>query len=305
MNAVIAVPADENLASFIGKRGSSNGITFYNRKLGEDTIVALFPSQEDEKIYALAEVLLLSSKVVISTATMDKRFGEALVAASALGRMTLLTDDSDASALLRDSGISNCRVVSRGELLDALHADSDPLDSDREAEVRVDLDRAFPVKGIGTVALGVVTRGTLRQHDKLYHTSGRQLIVRSIQSQDVDVVSAGRGTRVGVSLKDIGDDEIDKGDLLTAALVRRSRKISIEYRVGKAAAEEVTEGAQYGLAHGFSYSECVVTKVGAGELELELKAAVPAEAGDEVLLVRKKVPRIFASGRLKETLVYD
>ena len=301
MNLIISVPVDEGLASFIGKKGSSNGIAFYNRRLGDDIIVVLFPSQEDEKVYALAQSLLLSSKVVLSTAGVDRRFGEALVAASLLGRTTLLTEENDATALLRELGISDCRVVSRGELLDAVRANPGNAEMDN-APVRVDVDKAFPVKGIGTVALGIVTRGVLKQHDKLYHASGKQLTVRSLQSQDEDIVSAGIGTRIGISLKDIGDEEIDKGDLLTLNLVKKSRRISISYKMCKASVEEVKEGAQYGLAHGFSYSECAVDKVGDGELELDLKAIFPAEVGDEVLLVRKKIPRIFASGKVKGIL---
>ena len=50
MNIVIAIPVDENLAAFIGKRGSAESIIFYNRKSGSDVIVLLFPSQEDEKV---------------------------------------------------------------------------------------------------------------------------------------------------------------------------------------------------------------------------------------------------------------
>jgi hypothetical protein len=47
MNIVISVPVDENLAAFIGKKGSENSITFYNRKLEKDVVVALYPNQED------------------------------------------------------------------------------------------------------------------------------------------------------------------------------------------------------------------------------------------------------------------
>jgi len=299
MNIVIAVPVDEGLASFIGKKGSSDSIAFYNRKIDEDVIVALFPSQEEEKTYALAEALLIAQKTVLSTTMMDRKFGEALVAASLLGRPTLMTDDNDATGILRGSGISNYRVVSRDKLLEDIRADSGAT-VDEGRGVRIEIDKAFPVKGVGTVALGIVTRGTLKQHDKLYHTSGKQVTVRSIQSQDVDVVSAEKGARVGVSLKDISHEEIEKGDLLTPALVKKSAKLVIGYTVSKLAAEKVSEGSWYRLVLGFSFSECMVTKVGNGEMELELKAPLPAEVGDDVLLIRKEMPRIFACGKVKE-----
>jgi selenocysteine-specific translation elongation factor len=301
MNIVIAVPVDESLAEFIGKKGSVNSITFYNRKMENDVVVALYPNQDEEKTYALAQSLLIAQKVVLSTSTIDRKFGEALVAASLLGRTTLMTDDNDAEGILRGSGMSNYRVVPRDKLLDEIRSNPDTA-GDSGKGVRVEIDKAFPVKGVGTVALGFVTRGTLKQHDKLYHTSGKQVVVRSIQSQDIDVVSAEKGARVGVSLKDISHEEIEKGDLLTPELVKKSARLVIEYKTSKVAAEKVSEGSYYRLVLGFSFSDCAVTRVGDGEMELDLKAPMPAEVGDEVLLIRKEVPRVFAYGKVKKAL---
>ncbi len=299
MNIVISVPVDENLASFIGKKGSENSITFYNRKLENDVVVVLYPNQEDEKVYALAQSLLLSTQVVLSTLAMDRRFGEALIAASLLGRPLLLTDDSDAEGILKGSGLSGYRVVSRAELLDAVRKSAQPAG---EGTIRVDIDKGFPVKGVGTVALGIVTRGVIRQHDKLYHTSGKLVVVRGLQSQDVDITSADRGTRVGVSLKDISHEDIGKGDLLTATPVGRASRISVEFTTSKMAVEKMVEGAQYRLVMGFGFSDCAVTKVDGNVVELDLKAKLPAEVGTEVLLIRKAMPRIFAAGRVKSVL---
>lgn len=301
MNIIIAVPVDENLAAFIGKKGSAESITFFNRKFENDVIVMLFPSQDDEKVHALAESLLVASRIVLSTAAIDKKFGEALVAASLLDKSVLLTGDNDVGALLKATGMKNYRVVPKEELLAAIVA---PVQAAKGAGagVRVDIDKAFPVKGIGTVALGVVTRGIIKQHDKLYHTSGRQVMVRSLQSQDEDVTSADAGTRVGVSLKDIEEREIGKGDLLTSAPVPRSKKITLGYRASPAAKESVREGSSYRFVTNFSRSDCVVTNVGSGELEIELSIPLPVEQGDEVFLIRREVPRLFASGKVLKAM---
>ena len=298
MSIVIAVPVDENLASFIGKKGSSESITFYNRKAGDETIVALFPGQEEEKVYALAETLLLASQIVISTSLVDKKFGEALVAASLLNRRLLLTADNDVKGILGGAGITNFKVVQREDLLNDIIANRQGAAG--AAQVRVEIDKAFPVKGVGTIALGIVTRGTVKQHDKLYHTSGKQVVIRSIQSQDEDVLSAGTGTRVGLSLKDMSHDEIEKGDLLTSTPVKRCGKVRIECKGCKVAPEAIQTGAHYRLVLGFSVSDCAVLGVDGAMVELELKAPMPAEVGDEALLIRSIMPRIFASGTVKE-----
>ena len=295
MNIVAAVPVDESLASFIGKKGSENSITFYNRKSGADVVVVLVPNQAEDKAYALAESLLIASCAVLSTATLDRRFGEALVACSLLGKRAFVTDDNDASALLKSAGLVDYTRVSKSELLDRLVAGPD---NGSEAGVRIDIDKAFPVRGIGTVVLGVVTRGTLRQHDKLVHTSGKEVLVRSMQSQDEDITEAKAGTRVGVSLKDIADDEVEKGDLLTKAHVPRSATLTVEARFNAAAREPVAVGSRYGVASGFAYSECVVKKVDGQRLELALSAPIAVETGDTVLLTRGSIPRIFASGKV-------
>lgn len=122
MNIVVAVPVDENLASFIGKKGSANSITFYNRKSESDVIVVLFPSQDDEKVRALAESLLLSSQILLSTSMLDKKFGEALVASSLLDKKLMLTSDNSIEQMVKGMGMestassprrSSCRRCSR------------------------------------------------------------------------------------------------------------------------------------------------------------------------------------------------
>ncbi|MGA3021111.1 MAG: EF-Tu/IF-2/RF-3 family GTPase [Candidatus Micrarchaeales archaeon] len=298
MNTIVAVPLDEDLASFIGKRGSSNSITFFNRKSENDVIVVLFPSQEDEKIHALAESLLVSSQILLSTSHLDRRFGEALIASSLLDRKFMLTADNEVGELLHGSGIGKFSIVSREDALQSIL--ENVRAEDAKVQVRVDIDKAFPVKGIGTVILGIVTKGVLKQHDKLYHTSGKEVSVRSIQSQDEDILSAGIGTRVGISLKGIEADEISKGDLLTGSQVPISKRVVVDCRSSRAANEKVEEGSIYGVALGFSFTECTLIKVGGSELEIKLRSPVPVEIGDELLLIRRQVPRIFASGVVKQ-----
>lgn len=300
MDTLIAVPVDESLASSIGKRGSSNSITFYNRKIENDTIVVMMPVWDDERVYALAESLLLASSIVLSTSVLDKRFGEALVASSLLDKKVLVTKENDVGSMVSEAGVKDYKFVARGELLEYVRANIS--ESERGRPVRVDIDKAFPVKGIGTVVLGIVTRGVIRQHDKLHHTSGREVVVRSLQSQGRDVIEAGEGTRIGIALKDISDDQISKGDLLVQNQVNKAGRIVIEYKTSNIAKETIAEGKFYGIALNFSYTECVVKEVTHNTLEIDLKAGVPLEIGDEAFLTRRGAPRIFASGRVKEIL---
>src|SRR5271155_445634 len=101
MHYIISVPLNENIASFIGKKGSEESLVFYNRKIDDHVIVALYPSNDETKQhYAIAESMLLASQIAISTASIDKLFGEIIVAASLLQRRVILLDENDVSKIL-------------------------------------------------------------------------------------------------------------------------------------------------------------------------------------------------------------
>ena len=75
------------------------------------------------------------------------------------------------------------------------------------------VDRSFSVKGVGTVALGFVLSGSLAIHDQLRGVpgpAGKQIDVKGIQVNDVDVDSVGRGIRVGLSLRGVEAKDLYK-----------------------------------------------------------------------------------------------
>jgi len=72
------------------------------------------------------------------------------------------------------------------------------------------------VKGVGTVVLGCVARGTVRRHDEVRALpAGLNAEIRSIQKHDDDFDSAGRGDRVGLALKGISVEDLDRGTVLS------------------------------------------------------------------------------------------
>lgn len=295
MNYMVAVPLDPSLAEFIGKKGSENGITFYNRKVGNDVIVAVAPTSPEEKFYAVAEALTIAGRVVMSTASVDRLFGEMLVACSLLGKRVIFTKDSDIGNLMSSVKIKDAEFAGRDELLQKITA---PRAENGNAAARVDVDKCFNVKGIGAVALGVVTRGVVRTHDELCHSSGKRVIVRSIQSQDEDVNEAGVGTRVGLALKGIEESEVDKGDLLTKEPNGKAGKVKARLEASGMGREEVAAGKSYNLVCNFSVSRATVESYADGVAMLRLEKALALMQGDEFLLLREQVPRIFAKGTI-------
>ncbi len=83
------------------------------------------------------------------------------------------------------------------------------------------IDHVFPVKGIGTVILGIVKRGLIntRQMVELigYEGQGKKIIIRSIQKHDRDFKMAYEGDRVGLALKgNISPEDISRDNIIVS-----------------------------------------------------------------------------------------
>ncbi|MFX1238786.1 MAG: hypothetical protein ACFFAS_10210 [Promethearchaeota archaeon] len=101
---------------------------------------------------------------------------------------------------------------------------SDSLNSEESKQkyTKVLIDHVFPVKGIGTVILGVIKNGMLNAGEMMELVgydggASKKIIVRSIQKHDRDFKKAFEGDRVGLALK---------GTILTAEISRDNMIVS-------------------------------------------------------------------------------
>ena len=297
MNYIVSVPVNENVASFIGKKGSDEGIIFFNRKMDADVIVAIMPYTREERLYqSLAETMLISGQIVISTETVDKFLGEIIVAASLLEKHSIVLNENDVGKIVTGL-LKDYEVCGREDLLAKIVSHKEQHDGD----LRIDVDKAFPVKGIGTVILGVVTRGKVKVHDNLYHSSGKQVMIKSIQSQDVDVQEAGYGTRVGLAVKGIEYEEIDKGDLLTSKQFAKAKGMTAVLRTSSFANEKIEAGKRYMLVSNFSHVIAKIDEIDGQNAKMSFEKPISILQGDSFMLIRDQSPRIFASGKASAT----
>jgi selenocysteine-specific translation elongation factor len=80
----------------------------------------------------------------------------------------------------------------------------------------VPVDAHFNVKGVGVVVLGSVAQGLIRKHETLkVLPTGKTAQIRSIQKHDDDAETAVTGDRVGLALKNIESEDLDRGFVLT------------------------------------------------------------------------------------------
>ena len=225
-NLNIAYLGPEDLVKELGKKGTSTDITFYNMKKGEVTLTIIEPSRYPEKLSSLFYTASLADLAILVIDALSAKLGEIILMLNA-------TRIKDGAIILRnyiDKG--QIAPLIRGTVLEQYtELPDDPVvlrewlwsragehKSARNNEKgSVPIDHHFNVKGIGTVILGCVQEGTIRRHDQLtVHPLGKQAQIRSIQMHDDDAEEASAGDRVGLALKGIESDDLDRGFVLSS-----------------------------------------------------------------------------------------
>ena len=242
----IAILGSEELCRSLGKLTDSRDVESYVFKegAGPDRRILSFirPLNFPERIRPLLSALNVADYGIIEVNSIDAALGESMVAFSSSGieRGDLIIKpkdggwiDPDKVNLVKDqAGLSswnvNHQVPDLNEYRSALLGQVTKQNS--EGELLVSIDQHFVVKGIGLVGIGYVRSGMLERHENVrIYPKKADGIVRSLQVMDDDVDRALTGDRVGIALRGVSDDSLDKGsqivtegsDLLTRS--ERSR----------------------------------------------------------------------------------
>lgn len=81
--------------------------------------------------------------------------------------------------------------------------------------MRMNIDRSFTLKGIGTIITGTLTEGEIyKDHEYMLYPSGKKVKVRSIENHDVPIEVAHKGQRIALNLSNISSNEIERGDII-------------------------------------------------------------------------------------------
>jgi len=137
------------------------------------------------------------------------------------------------------------------------------------------VDRAFSLRGSGTVVTGTLRAGRLAVGDELeLLPSGRRTSVRQLQCHNRAVDMALPGQRVGVNLRHLDTGDISRGDVLApVGLLRPSCLIDVEIRPAP--------GAPVSLSNG----QTVRLLIGASDVAATVRVLAPAVTGADHCMV--------------------
>ena len=228
----VALIGSEGLARKLGKKGDVRDIESYVHKesSGDVTRVLSFlrPLKYPESLRPLLSVLNVAKAGVVEIAKVDAALGEVLVAFGAanidVGHAIISpeeggwVDPEQVRVILDQAGLAQWtlheQIPDEHTLREALLSNLET--GDENAPLVIPIDQHFNVKGVGLVAIGYVQAGTVSKHDEILVLPAQEMgIARSLQVMDDDVEQSFVGDRVGVALRNLREEVLHRGCILT------------------------------------------------------------------------------------------
>ncbi len=228
-NLTVAVLAPPDYAKDLGKKGTTSDITFYNLKKGDATVTFIEPTRYPEKLSSLFYSVSIADRVVLVVNEINAAFGECVLmlqcADKSTGYLILKNYISldQITPLIKGTVLEHYEVIEedivglREKLLEiSVKQTAHQKIHDSLGKGTVPVDAHFNVKGVGVVVLGSVAQGSIKKHEilKVLPTE-KTAQIRSIQKHDDDSENAITGDRVGLALKNIESEDLDRGFVLT------------------------------------------------------------------------------------------
>jgi selenocysteine-specific elongation factor len=159
----------------------------------------------------------------------------------------------------------------------------------RDAPVRRWVDRAFTIRGVGTVVTGTLPAGSLRVGDELdLAPDGRRVVVRGLESMKRRMDDVAGVARVAVNLRGLDRDEVRRGMALVTAGAWQSTAV-----VDVCGAELAQLPRDVMVHAGSAAVAARCRRLGPTAARLQLTQPLPLHLGDR-LLVRDRGSRAVA-----------
>ena len=315
-NLTVAVLGKLGYSSVLAKKGTSSDITLYNHKKGESTITYIEPTRYPDRMAPLFYACSLAKKAIVVVEELNATLGEMLVMLQCCGVSSgyfvlknYITPEK-IQPLLKGTILENYRFVADepNVIREEIVAEATQTATEAEKETgTVPVDHAFNVKGIGAVILGVVADGVIQKHDTMNVFPGTKTTqIRSIQKHDDNFDSAEEGDRVGLALKNVKIDDVERGTVLTNdPTIKTSNKIEAQASIVKYWSTPIKEGMVLHVGHWMQVLNCKVEAVNDGgdwrkpTLTLSLEKEIVHHPNDRAVLMYLEGGKLRVMGTIK------
>ena len=294
----------QDIAAEFGKKGTETDISLYDRKESDIIKTWVTPSGFPEKIQPLLQAINLAEFVIFFVDKLDKFTGEQIIALDSLKKdkgilsHSFEVDESKLDTMIKGTVIENYVKVDYDKIKEEIDK-IEPILNESPSEMVV--DHCFDVKGVGTVILGKVTAGKIKQYDNLkLYPSGSDVLIKSIQMHDDPVSEAVVPARVGLAVKGVKPDEVGRGDVISqedAVLV--SSELELEFTKSPFYKNELSEGQMCLVSIGLQIKAAKFSSI--NPLRLTFEKPMAYHIGDIAVILKPESTtiRILGSGPIK------
>ncbi|WP_054252371.1 selenocysteine-specific translation elongation factor [Neofamilia massiliensis] len=251
-----------------------------------------------------------SSIIVITKAdTVDEEMLD-LVEADIRHRLkdTILND----APIVKVDSLSKRGLDELIKLIQEKYAEVESKDQEIDLSTRLNVDRSFSLKGLGTVVTGTLLEGeiTVDQTYELY-PSKKEVKIRSIQVHGEDVKKAYRGQRTALNISNLSKEEISRGDtiasknsLVESTIIDCKLKLSnhTDLVLEHWSRVRVFLGTREVLARIVPLNEKYIKKGDEAFVQLRLEEPVYCKIGDPFVLRSYSPVATIGGGRVLETI---
>ncbi len=302
-NLNVAILGKTGYAEKVGKKGTVTDMTFFELKRGNDSVTLIEPSKYPEKLSSLFYSVGMSEFAIFIVDAIDAHLGETIVMTDSFGIskgwivLQNYVQPEQLKPLLAGTSLENYEFIEddpvkiREALLDMACAENRKAGDGSCGSCPV--DSHFNVKGVGTVVLGSVSDGHFKKHDKMkVFPLNKEVVLKSIQKHDVDADDGVKGDHVGLALRGIDSDDLDRGFVLTTdPSIKMSKSISGKATLIKYWPAALKEGMVLHIGHWMQMVPARIESVDNGddfrspEVQIALESEIIHKPGDVAVLM--------------------
>ena len=294
----------QDLASEFGKKGTETDLTLYDRKESDIIKTWVIPNGFPEKIQPLFQAINLAEYVIFHVDKLDKFTGEQIIALDSLKKEkgilshTFDVDETKLDLMIKGTVVEKYLKVDQDKIKEEMDK-LKPFSTEGSSEMLI--DHCFDVKGVGTVILGKVIHGKIKQYDNLkLYPAGIDVLIKSIQMHDDPVAESISPARVGLAVKGAKPDEVGRGDVIAQeGVVDVKTEIELDFTKNPFYKNEIAENQGCLVNIGLQVKAAKFVSI--SPLKLSFEKPIICKKGEIAVILKPESTtiRILGSGAIK------
>jgi selenocysteine-specific translation elongation factor len=293
----------QDIVTEFGKKGTETDLTLYDRKESDIIKTWVVPSGFPDKIQPLFQAINLAEYAILYVDKLDKFAGEQIIALDLLKKEkgilshTFDVDEAKLDIMIKGTVVENYVKVDHDMIKEEMNK-FEPIINDDPSEMVI--DHCFDVKGVGTVILGKVTNGKIKQYDNLkLYPKGTDVLIKSIQMHDDPVTESICPARVGLAVKGVKPDDVGRGDIISEEnAVDVKTEVELDFQKSPFYKNDIAKNQGCLVSIGLQIKAAKFSSI--SPLKLTFEKSIVCKTGQIAVILKPESPtiRILGSGKI-------